>query len=134
MAYSASFGTGVAVALAREGPVSGVSAQRALCLGAESARAARAATPYRWLLTNKFDSEAMIGGIGVPVMILHGTAGGNVPINEARCLYATALEPKTMKEVEDAGHLDAWEGGARAPALRALVAWTAPEQRPPSTQ
>src|SRR5437868_12140448 len=30
--------------------------------------------PYRWLLTDQFDSEALIGGIGVPIMILHGIA------------------------------------------------------------
>jgi hypothetical protein len=39
-----------------------------------------------------------------------------------------------MIEIEGAGHLDAWEGGAREPALKALVAWTAPDARPPSTQ
>src|ERR1700756_1826409 len=53
--------------------------------------------PYR-----QFDSEALIGGIGVPVMILHGTADENVPITEARRLYAAAREPKTMIEVEGA--------------------------------
>ena len=44
------------------------------------------------------------------------------------------MAPKTMVEVEGAGHLAAWEGGAREPALKALVAWTAPEPRLPSTQ
>ena len=67
-------------------------------------------------------------------MILHGTADSNIPITEARRLYAAAREPKTMIEVEGAGHLAAWEGGAREPALKALVAWTAPEPRLPSTQ
>jgi fermentation-respiration switch protein FrsA (DUF1100 family) len=90
--------------------------------------------PHRWLLTDEFDSEALIGGIGVPVMILHGAADSNIPITEARRLYAAAREPKIMIEVEGAGHLDAWEGGARKSALKALVAWTAPDPRPPSTQ
>jgi fermentation-respiration switch protein FrsA (DUF1100 family) len=43
-------------------------------------------------------------------MILHGTADENVPVTEARRLYAAAREPKTMIEVEGAGHLAAWEG------------------------
>ena len=81
--------------------------------------------PYRWLLTDQFNSEALIGGIGAPVMILHGTADTNIPVTEARRLYAAAREPKSMIEVEGAGHLSAWEGGAKDPALKTLVAWTA---------
>ena len=66
-------------------------------------------------------------------MILHGTADSNIPITEARRLYAAAREPKIMIEAEGAGHLGAWESGARESALRALIAWTAPDPRPPST-
>ena len=132
--FGESFGTGVAVALARERPVAGVllNAPYASVLRLFELRGPP--LPYRWLLSDKFDSEALIGGIGVPVMILHGTADANVPVTEARRLYAAAREPKTMIEVEGAGHLAAWEGGAREPALKALVAWTAPEPRLPSTQ
>ena len=132
--FGESFGTGIAVALARERPVVGV------LLNAPYASVVRLfelrgpPLPYRWLLTDQFDTEALIGGIGVPVMILHGTADGNIPITEARRLYAAAREPKIMIEVEGAGHLAAWEGGAREAALRALVAWTASDARPPSAQ
>jgi fermentation-respiration switch protein FrsA (DUF1100 family) len=52
--------------------------------------------PYRWLLTDQFDSEALIGGVGVPVMTLHGTVDTNAPVTEPRRLYSAALEPKTM--------------------------------------
>jgi fermentation-respiration switch protein FrsA (DUF1100 family) len=90
--------------------------------------------PYRWLLADQFNSEALIGGIGVPVMILHGTADASIPLAEARRLYAAARDPKSMIEVEGAGHLSAWEGGAGEPALKALVEWTAPGPQPPSMQ
>jgi alpha-beta hydrolase superfamily lysophospholipase len=66
-------------------------------------------------------------------MILHGTADQNIPIAEARRLYARAREPKTMIEVDGAGHLAAWEGGAAAPATEALIAWTAQNAPPRST-
>jgi fermentation-respiration switch protein FrsA (DUF1100 family) len=69
--------------------------------------------PYRWLLSDQFDSEALIGGIKVPVMILHGTADNNVLVAEARRLYAAAREPKTMIEIEGAGHLSAWGGRSK---------------------
>ena len=90
--------------------------------------------PHRWLLADQFNSEALIGGIGVPVMILHGTADASIPLAEARRLYAAARDPKSMIEVEGAGHSSAWEGGAREPALKALVAWTAPDSEPATIQ
>jgi uncharacterized protein len=132
--FGESLGTGIAVALARERPVAGV------LLNAPYASVARLfelrgpPLPYRWLLTDQFDSEALISGIGAPVMILHGTADSNVPLAEARRLYAAAREPKSMIEVEGVGHLDAWEGGARQAALKALVSWTTPNPSPPPTQ
>jgi uncharacterized protein len=129
--FGESLGTGIAVALARERPVAGV------LLNAPYASVRRLfelrgpPLPYRLLLTDQFDSEALIGGISVPVMILHGTADESVPVTEARRLYAAAHEPKTMIEVEGAGHSAAWEGGAKAPALQALATWTAPSRRRP---
>ena len=127
--FGESSGTGVAIALAREQPVAGV------LLNAPYASVQRLfemrgpPLPYRWLLSDQFNSETLIGGINVPVMILHGTADDQIPINEARRLYAAARVPKTMIEVEGAGHLAAWEGGAREPALKALVAWTGSNPR-----
>jgi fermentation-respiration switch protein FrsA (DUF1100 family) len=128
--FGESLGTGIAVALARERPVAGV------LLNAPYASVRRLfelrgpPLPYRLLLADQYDSEALIGGIGVPLMILHGTADENIPVGEARRLYAAAREPKTMIEIEGAGHLAAWEGGANAPALRALATWTANPRRP----
>jgi uncharacterized protein len=129
--FGESLGTGVAIALARERPVAGVllNAPYASVLRLFEMRGPP--LPYRWLLSDQFNSETLIGGINVPVMILHGTADGQIPINEARRLYAAAREPKTMVEVEGAGHLAAWEGGASQRALKALVAWTASD--PPAT-
>jgi uncharacterized protein len=126
--FGESLGTGIAVALAPERPVAGVllNAPYASVLLLFELRGPP--LPYRLLLTDQFDSEALIGGIGVPVMILHGTADENILIAEARRLYAAAREPKTMIAVEGAGHLAAWEGGAKTPALKALATWTAPRK------
>jgi uncharacterized protein len=132
--FGESLGTGIAVALARERPLAGVllNAPYASVLRLFELRGP--SLPYRWLLTDQFNSEALIGGIGVPLMILHGTADTNIPLAEARRLYAAAREPKSMIEVEGAGHLAAWEGGAKEPALKALVAWTAPDPQPATMQ
>jgi fermentation-respiration switch protein FrsA (DUF1100 family) len=126
--FGESLGTGPAVALAHDRPVTGI------LLNAPYASVRRLyelrgpAVPYRWLLTDQFDSEALIGAVGVPVMILHGTADPAIPVDEARRLYAAAKEPKRIIVVEGAGHLDAWEGGGEAPALAALARWTAAEE------
>lgn len=123
--FGESLGSGPAVALARDRPVAGV------LLNAPYASVRRLfelrgpPLPYHWLLLDQYDSEALIGGVTVPVMILHGTADANIPIEEARRLFAAAREPKRMIEVEGAGHLAAWEGGGAKPALETLAAWTA---------
>ena len=75
-------------------------------------------------MRDQFDSEALIGEVGVPVMILHGTADGAIPIAEARRLYAAAREPKTMIEIEGVGHLAGYDSGGAGRALAALARWT----------
>jgi fermentation-respiration switch protein FrsA (DUF1100 family) len=129
--FGESLGTGPAVALARDRPVAGI------LLNAPYASVRRLyelrgpVLPYRWLLTDQFDSEALISAVGVPVMILHGTADPAIPVSEARRLHAAAREPKTIIVVEGAGHLAAWEGGGEGPALAALARWTTPEGAAP---
>ncbi len=128
--FGESLGTGPAVALARDRKVAGVllnapyaSVRRLFELHAPP-------LPYRWLMTDQFDSEALIGAIGVPVMILHGTLDGAIPIAEARRLFAAAREPKTMIEVEGVGHLAAYDSGGKDRSLEALGRWTAPATIP----
>jgi uncharacterized protein len=132
--FGESLGTGIAVALARERPLAGVLLNARYASGLRLFELGGPPLPYRWLLTDQFNSEALIGGIGAPVMILHGTADTNIPVTEARRLYTAAHEPKSMIEVEGAGHLSAWEGGAREPALKALVSWRAPDPQPTDLQ
>jgi uncharacterized protein len=124
--FGESLGTGVAVALARERPVAGVLLNAPYASLIRHWRVHAPPLPYRWLLTERFDSEAAVAELGVPLMILAGTADDATPIDEARRLFAAARDPKTMIEVEGAGHLAAWDGEAKATALRALVAWTEP--------
>jgi hypothetical protein len=83
--------------------------------------------PYRWLMKDPFDSEALIGGVTAPILMLHGTDDPAIPVAEARRLYAAAREPKAIFIVDGAGHLDAWEGGGEKLALEALARWTAPD-------
>lgn len=122
--FGESLGTGPAIALARERPVAGV------LLNAPYASVRRLfelrgpPIPYRWLMQDPFDSEALVGGVRAPILILHGTADPAIPLGEARRLYAAAPGAKRMIEIEGAGHGDAWDSGGEGPALEALAGWT----------
>ena len=124
--FGESLGTGPAIALARDRPVAGVLLNSPYASVRRLFELSALPLPYRWLMRDQFDSEALIGAIGVPLMILHGTADQNIPITEARRLFAAAHEPKTMIEVEGAGHLAAYDNGGAERALAALASWTAP--------
>lgn len=82
--------------------------------------------PYRLLMSDPLDSQALVGQLHAPLLILHGAEDRSIPIAEARRLYAAAHQPKAMIEVGGAGHADVWHGAAREAALAALARWTAP--------
>jgi hypothetical protein len=86
----------------------------------------RLPVPYRLLMADPLDAEALIGQLRVPVMIVHGAQDATIPIEEARRLYVAAREPKTMIEVAGAAHAQTWAGQTRDRELAALAAWTAP--------
>ena len=131
-AFGQSMGTGFAVALALDRPVAGVllDSPYASLLRLFQLNGLRIAgglkLPFRLLMTDTIDAEAMIGRLRVPVMILHGTADRTIPLSEARRLYAAAHPPKTMIAVAGAGHASVWFGDARKKALAALAKWTLP--------
>ena len=126
--FGESLGTGPAVALARDRPVAGV------LLNAPYASVRRLfelrglPIPYRWLMKDPFDSEALVGGVTAPLLILHGTDDPAIPVADAHRLYDAAHEPKMIFIADGAGHLDAWEGGGERLALEALARWTTPAE------
>jgi alpha-beta hydrolase superfamily lysophospholipase len=88
--FGESLGTGVAVGLAHDRPVAGVLLNSPYASIARLFELRGLKLPYRLLMADPLDSEALIGGLGVPVMILHATADDAIPIAEARRLYAAA--------------------------------------------
>jgi alpha-beta hydrolase superfamily lysophospholipase len=119
-----SLGTGIALALAHDRKIAGVVLNSPYASVRRLFEMRGLPLPYRLLMTDPLDSEAMIGKIGVPVMILHSTTDHAIPIAEARRLYAAAKEPKTMIEVPGANHAETWFGPHRERALAALAEWT----------
>lgn len=125
-AFGESLGTWVAIALAHDRPVAGVLLNSPYASVARLFELRGPPLPYRLLMADPLDSEALIGTLHVPVMILHGTADQAIPIAEARRLFAAAHQPKTMIEIAGARHAETWFGPARQRALAALAAWTSP--------
>jgi alpha-beta hydrolase superfamily lysophospholipase len=122
-----SLGTWPAIALAVDRPVAGVLLNSPYASVRRLFEQRGWPLPYRLLMTDPLDSEALIGQVKAPVMILHGTADDAIPITEARRLYIAAHEPKAMIEVSGAGHAAVWFGATRERALAALATWTGGE-------
>jgi len=124
--FGGSFGSGVAVQLACERPVAGLvldSAYSSILSLLDKPGAFP--LPYRLLLGDPLDSISKIGKVKAPLMIVAGTADDRIPLSEPRRLYAAANEPKTLIEVDGAGHGGAYQAGARERVLAALDRWTA---------
>lgn len=121
-----SLGTGIAIGLALDRKVGGVILNSPYASVARLFELRGWPLPYRLLMADRLDSEALIGRIGVPVMLLHAIADQAIPIAEARRLYAAAREPKTMIEVPDASHAELWFGPTRDRTLAVLAQWTQP--------
>jgi fermentation-respiration switch protein FrsA (DUF1100 family) len=63
--------------------------------------------PVRWLLREPMLNTAKIATITAPVLILHGDADIQIPVQQGRDLYAAATStPKKLEIVKGAGHND----------------------------
>ena len=68
-----------------------------------------AASAYGWLpvgflITQRFDALEKIRKVGLPKLIMHGTADGVVPHAMGDALYAAATEPKRLVKFDGASH------------------------------
>jgi fermentation-respiration switch protein FrsA (DUF1100 family) len=62
----------------------------------------------RYLLRTKLNSIDKISAIHVPLLVMHGTQDGIVPIRLGRELFAAANEPKEFYEIAGADHNDTY--------------------------
>ncbi|KKJ00419.1 alpha/beta hydrolase [Prochlorothrix hollandica] len=60
--------------------------------------------PLDWLLTQRFDNLEKIAQLSVPLLVIHGTADGVVPVEMGQALFAAAPQPKEMLLVEGGDH------------------------------
>lgn len=76
--------------------------------------------PVKYLMRDRYLSREVIGSIGAPLLIIHGTSDLLVPISHGEALFELAREPKILKRYQGADHWDLMDHGAYADAVEFL--------------
>jgi fermentation-respiration switch protein FrsA (DUF1100 family) len=104
--WGESLGTGIAVAIAGEKDVAAVILEAPFTSAADVAFSAYPFLPVSLLMKDQFRSDARIGRVKAPVLIMHGARDRIVPFHLGERLFAMANEPKQFVRFADGGHED----------------------------
>lgn len=104
--WGESLGTGVAVALAAERPVARVLLESPYTSAADIAAAVYPFAPVRLLMKDQFRSDARIGRVTAPVLVLHGALDRIIPIRFGERLFELIRSPKRFVRLPEAEHND----------------------------
>ena len=119
--YGESLGTGVAVHLAREAQPAALVLEAPFNSIAALAAGRLPLLPVGPLILDRFDSEAKIGAVSAPLLIVHGERDRTIPVHLARRLYRRAGSPKEAVFIPEADHADLQEFGLAAIVLDFLA-------------
>lgn len=111
--YGESLGTGVAVETAVRHSVGALVLEAPFTSIPDMAQLRLPFVPARWLAKDRFDSASKIGGLRVPVMVIHGGRDGTIPIRVGRRLFDLISAEKEFVHLPAAGHNDLFDFGAR---------------------
>lgn len=115
--WGESLGTGVAVALAAEQPVSRVILEAPFTSTVDIAAAQYGFLPVRLLMKDQFRSDQRVARVKAPVLVLHGEADGVIPIAFGERLFAMIPGAKRFVRFPGGGHNDLDDFGAADAAL-----------------
>lgn len=107
--YGESLGSGVSVRLATERTFAAIVLDAPFTSITDVAADRFPLIPVRWLLKDRFESDARIAGLVRPVLIVHGDADPIVPFRLGERLFALAREPKRFVRIPGGGHVDNME-------------------------
>lgn len=116
-----SLGSGVAVQLASEQPVSALILEAPFTSIVDVAARRFPLFPVRTLARDRYDSLAKIASVGAPLLIYGGTADGVIPPDHFQRLYDAALGEKRIALIEGADHLNVWTQGGREHVMQFLA-------------
>ena len=112
--FGSSLGGGVAVELAVRSRPYGLILESAFPSIPYMARLSFPFLPMHLFLQARYDSEAKIGKVDTPLLILHGDRDDLVPIEAGRILFNAAKDPKDFHTIVGAGHNDTYLVGGKA--------------------
>jgi uncharacterized protein len=104
--WGESLGTGVAIALAAEKPVTRLVLEAPFLSAVSVAASVYPFVPVRWLMKDQFRSDLRIRDVTAPVLIVHGDRDNVIPIDSGEQLYALIAGPKRFLRIPGAGHED----------------------------
>ncbi len=110
--YGESLGTGVALKLAAEVPLTAVILEAPYLSTAAVAQGVYPFVPISLLMLDQYRSDTVIGRVRAPLLILHGERDGVIPFAQGRALYALANEPKRFVRFPAGGHEDLPQHGS----------------------
>jgi len=116
--WGESLGSGVAVALAAEKPVSRIILESPYTSTLDVASANYWFLPVRLLMKDQFRSDQRIAQVKAPVLILHGEADGIIPIRYGERLYGMVPGEKRLVRIPHGSHNDLDDYGASDEALK----------------
>jgi len=112
--FGESLGAAVALQLALEVPARALVLEAPFTSVADMARSVLPFLPIGRLLRTHYDNLAKIGGLRMPLLILHGERDTTVPFAQGRRLFEAAPEPKQFFAIPGAGHNDTYFIGGDA--------------------
>lgn len=112
VAWGFSLGTGVAVAIASGHPVGKLILEAPYTSTVDVAASLFRFVPIRLLMRDQFHSDERIGGVTVPLLIMHGTNDRAIPITFGERLFELAHEPKKLVRFPGGGHENLDDFGA----------------------
>ena len=120
--YGESLGTGVASQVALDRRPAGLILDAPFTSIPDVAKRRFWYLPVRLIMRDRYETKAIIGRIGVPLLIIHGTQDETVPIEMGRRLAQLAHEPKKLVELPNAGHSNLFsEGNDGLGAMRNFI-------------
>ena len=118
--WGESLGTGVAVALAGEKPVTRMVLDAPYTSALDLARANHWYLPVRLLMKDQFRSDERIARVQAPVLIMHGEVDQIIPIAYGERLFAMIQGPKQFARFPGGYHVDLDRHGGAEVALKFL--------------
>jgi fermentation-respiration switch protein FrsA (DUF1100 family) len=106
LVYGHSLGGAIAIDLVQNNPVAGLIAESTFTSISDMANYTGQYDflPVNLLLHQRFESRRKIAKIKTPTLFIHGTADETIPVAMGETLYETAIAPKQLLIVPDAGH------------------------------